>query len=196
MEMTISIEKPEAQVASNGALDNAEIALAYVPVLARQHRDPKENSDEAMAGYMAEVLRRSRAWAWFHADRAARRGLHDGELALLCLAKAMDSLERIVEMGGIRPSIIWAGRTAYGAALRIAEGGNAGAYPEAQRHQLMEIEESPVRTLLLSTLPAIADRHWQLSESQMSPCQAQLAAANDLIDAPFPPTEDQEIGTQ
>jgi hypothetical protein len=182
-----------AEIAERKAQDSAEITAAWAPVLARRNRDPKENAADAMAGYMVEALNRIRAWCCWHSARASaeKRSLPNGETAFMRVADVVEALEEVTEARGIRPNLMWVAGAAFDAALEITHEERRGRYPDAHRHQIEEVSSSPIRALLW-TIAFIADRHWQMSEGFLTVLEAQLAAADDALDAPFPPPPTEE----
>ncbi|WP_428484607.1 hypothetical protein [Rhodopila sp.] len=165
---------------------NAREHEAWARTRAAARRDAITEANEALAGYMAEALDRARLWALFHVDRAEARSLPKGEAAFMRVAGILNQLHTVIEARSIRPRLIWVARAAYDAAFSITECETGGRYPEAALHQLVEAEDSPIRALCW-TMAFIADQHWQLAANLMTPIEARLAAANDLIDAPLPP---------
>ena len=170
-----------AEIAERNEAENAAIAAAVAA--RRQAATP----DAAFSFYAAECLSRARAWAYVHAERAAARDLPEGDYAWVCAAEIFSRLQDAAEARGLSPSLTWAARKAYDAAFAVTEWEKGGGrYTNANLHQRIECEESPIRTIC-GTLICLADRRWQASEGFLTPAQAHLAAAADIIAAPPAP---------
>jgi hypothetical protein len=146
----------------------------------------------AISEYAREVLKRATTWAFWLADHAAQRGLPNGEVAWMRVAAILERLRDVIEVGSVPHNVLWIANKAYWCAFHVTEREDGGNYRDAADHQLIEVEESAIRTLLCYVLPQIQDRHWQLIEGFVTPERAQLFAAEDLIASPHYPEQPEE----
>jgi hypothetical protein len=148
--------------------------------------------EHRISGCAVEGLQRANAWALWHSRRAEQRGLVNGAGHLVRIARTLANIRYIVECRGIRASTPWLAVAIADDAITVAEhewednGCRAFA-----RDQLDELYRSHFATLLRVTIPATADRLWQLHEGYMDASEAQISALEALAHAPgYPMAEE------
>ena len=181
-----ALEDDMAEIAALNEREDKAIAAA---VAARRQ---SENTEKAMARYMADALDCARLFALDHAQRAERRRLPASEAAFTSAAWIFDLLAETARRSGIRPSILWCAMRAFRAAWAASELERGGRYPDAWLHQSLECSTSEIHDLLWA-VSNIEDFHLMMTEGSLAPHEAHIAAAEALMFLPSTPQPEQEI---
>ena len=154
--------------------------------------EPLARASAAMARWAAELLSGIKAWAWEHYDAAQPRSLPASADAFAKVAEAVEGLQDTLEDRGLSPSIAWGARKAYEAAFSIINRRlEAGHFESAAFDQARVAEETPIRELC-NVLAFITEQHTLMLDGDLTPVEAQLAAAEALLDAHVAPELDTE----
>lgn len=174
---------------------SADDGISAILARRKAQLDPVARANAALARYATDALLRAKGWAWDHVDSAEARSLPGYAAAFVRIVDAIEALQGAIERRGLASNIAWCARIILSEATsRAVAEYEEGFYPGAAIDHLFEVERSPIRELL-SVVAEIADLHSEMVAGSRTPVEAQLAGAEALLDAPFPPSHP-ELETQ